>query len=85
MKYRLHCIDRIHGKRSNSKRPVCHQMTSQLLTLAKYILVAVRFQWPGKMVGMPYLVVSIDLERGLTSEEVRKRIGEYGYKEVLEE
>jgi hypothetical protein len=31
---------------------------------------------------MPYLVVSIDLERGLTSEEARKRIGEYGYNEV---
>ena len=28
--------------------------------------------------------VSIDLERGLTSEEARKRIGEYGYNEVSE-
>ncbi len=28
--------------------------------------------------------VSIDLERGLTSEEARKRIGEYGYNEVPE-
>ena len=32
----------------------------------------------------PVKEVSIDLERGLTSEEARKRIGEYGYNEVPE-
>jgi H+-transporting ATPase len=32
----------------------------------------------------PVKEVSIDWERGLTSEEARKRIGEYGYNEVAE-
>ena len=32
----------------------------------------------------PVKEISFDLERGLTSEEVRKRIGEYGYNEVPE-
>jgi hypothetical protein len=67
MKYHFQCIELIYGKKFNCKGSSNHQRASELLTLPKQRLVVVRFQWPGKMVGTPCLVVSLDLGRGLTS------------------